>query len=221
MHHSLRLTRSLARRTVSDLVRRVYANLRLRSKLLFSFVLLTSCLTTATLLVVRRQAQGQAQHQIEQDTRNEILTFQTIQRQQQSVLARKADLIASLAFMRDGDSTAITDVSKDPWQADSCNLFVLADKTGAIVAVHPTNLSFSTATLQDLVTRSIQRADTTAWWFTGKNLYQVSLQSFYEQPATKQNLLGTVAVGRLIDERVAADFARIVSSDIAFIHDGQ
>lgn len=221
MHHSSRLFHSLPRRTLSDLVRRAYANLRLRTKLLFSFVLLTAGLTTATLLVVRHQAQGQAQHQIEQDTRNAILTFQTIQRQQQAVLARKADLIASLAFMRDGDPTAITDASKDPWQADSCNLFVLADKNGAIVAVPPTNSSFSTAALQDLVTRSIQRADTSAWWFAGKNLYQVSLQSFYEQPATKQNLLGTVAVGRLIDERVAADFARIVSSDIAFIHDGQ
>jgi signal transduction histidine kinase/CheY-like chemotaxis protein len=220
MHHSSRLFRSLPRRTLSHLVRRAYANLRLRTKLLFSFVLLTACLTTATLLVVRHQAQGQAQHQIEQDTRNAILTFQTIQRQQQAVLARKADLIASLAFMRDGDPTAITDASKDPWQADSCNLFVLADKNGAIVAVPPTNSSFSTAALRDLVTRSIQRADTSAWWFAGKNLYQVSLQSFYEQPATKQNLLGTVAVGRLIDERVAADFARIVSSDIAFIHDG-
>lgn len=221
MPYSLRLTRSLPRPTISNLVRRTYASLRLRTKLLVSFVLLTACLTSATLLVLRHEAQGQVQHQIEQDTQNAILTFQTIQHQQQSALARKADLIASLAFMRDGDSTAITDAGKDPWQSDSCNLFVLVDRNGAIVALHSTNSSLSAAAVQDLVTRSLQRADASTWWFTGRNLYQVSLQSFYAQPATKKNLLGTVAIGRLVDERVAADFARIASSDIAFLHGGQ
>ena len=96
----LRWVRSLLGRAVSDLVRGVPARLRLRTKLLFSFVLMTTCLTSITLLVLRREAQGQVQHQIEQDARNAILTFQTVQRQQQSALARKADLLASLAFMR-------------------------------------------------------------------------------------------------------------------------
>jgi hypothetical protein len=91
----------------------VHARLRLRTKLLFSVVLLTACLTSATLLVLWREAQGQVQHQIEQDARNAILTFQTVQRQQ-SALSRKADLLTSLAFMRYGDATAITDASEDP-----------------------------------------------------------------------------------------------------------
>ena len=47
------------------------------------------------------------------------------------------------------------------------------------------------------------------------------LQPFYEEPSTKKNLKGTVAVGRLIDERVAADFARIAASDVAFAYGGE
>ncbi|HEY1467880.1 MAG TPA: ATP-binding protein [Candidatus Acidoferrum sp.] len=47
------------------------------------------------------------------------------------------------------------------------------------------------------------------------------LQPFYEEPSTRKNLKGTVAVGRLIDERVAADFARIASSDVAFLYGGE
>ena len=217
----LRWTRSLPGRAVSDLVRHVHARLRLRTKLLFSFVLLTACLTSITLLVLRREAQGQVQHQIEQDTRNAILTFQTVQRQQQSALARKADLLASLAFMRDGDATAITDASEDPWQSEDSNLFVLAGKDGGVVALHSTNSSLSKAAAQTLVSHSTSRGETAAWWFTGGSLYQVVLQSFYEEPSTKKDLKGTVAVGRLIDGRVAADFARIAASDVAFAYGGE
>jgi signal transduction histidine kinase/ActR/RegA family two-component response regulator len=202
-------------------VRGVHARLRLRTKLLFSFVLLTTCLTSITLLVLRREVQGQVQHRIEQDARNAILTFQTVQRQQQSALARKADLLASLAFMRDGDATAITDAGEDPWQSDDCNLFVLAGEHGKIVAMHTTNSSLSTTEAQTLIWRSIRRGETNAWWFTAGSLYQVVLQPFYEDPSTKKNLKGTVAVGRLIDGRVAADFARIAASDVAFVYGGE
>ena len=154
-------------RAVSDLVRRAHGSLRLRTKLLFSFVLLTMGLTSATLLVLRRQAQEQVQRQIEQDTHNATLTFQTVLHQQRSALGRKADLLATLAYMRDGDAATITDVGEDPWQSDDCNLFVLAGKDGSIVALHSTSSSLSTTAVQSLVSRSIKRGDTTDWWFTG------------------------------------------------------
>ena len=205
-------------RAVSDLVRRAHLSLRLRTKLLFSFVLLTVGLTSATLLVLRRQAEEQVQRQIEKDTRNATLTFQAVLHQQRSALARKADLLANLAYMRDGDAATITDVGEDPWQSDDCNLFVLAGKDGSIVALHSTHSALSTSTVQNLISRSIKRGDADDWWFTGQSLYQVVLQPFYEEPSTNTNLLGTVAVGRLIDARVAADLARIASSDIAFLH---
>jgi len=59
------------------------ANLRLRTKLLLSFVLLSAGLTCATLLVVRRSAQVQMQHQVEQEARNATLTFQVMEHQHQ------------------------------------------------------------------------------------------------------------------------------------------
>jgi len=94
------------------------ANLRLRTKLLLSFVLLSAGLTCATLLVVRRSAQVQMQHQVEQDARNATLTFQVMEHQHQIALSRTADLLASLAYMRNGDATTIKDVSEDPWKSD-------------------------------------------------------------------------------------------------------
>ena len=147
-------------RTIWDPLRRIEEDLRLRTKLLLSFVLLTAGLTCATLLVVRSDAQARAQQQIERDARNAILTFQVVQRQQQMALTRKADLLAALAFMRNGDATAIKDVSDDPWQSDDCNLFVLADKSGKIVALHSTSPEFPLAAAQELLLRSFYRTET-------------------------------------------------------------
>src|SRR5260370_6843400 len=112
------------------------ANLRLRTKLLLSFVLLSTGLTCTTLLVVRRNAQAQMQHQIEQDARNATLMFQVVEQQHQMALSRKADLLASLAYMRNGDTTAIKDASEDPWRSDDCDMVALADNKGKVGALH-------------------------------------------------------------------------------------
>lgn len=192
------------------------ANLRLRTKLLLSFVLLTAGLTCATLFVVRQSAQVQVQHQVEQDARNAMLTFQVMERQQQMALSRKADLLASLAYMRNGDKTAIDDASEDPWKSDDCNMFALADKKGKIVSLHSTNPVFPIPVAEEMLRRSLSNGSTSGWWIDDKNVYQVVLQRFYEGAPAKGTLLGTVVVGRSMDARAAGEFGRITSSQILF-----
>ena len=168
---------------------------------------------------MRRIAQGQAMQQIEQDSRNAILTFQVVQQQHQIALSRKADLLASLAFMQNGDATAIDGASEDPWQSDECNLFVLADKKGKIVALDSTKWAFPRDAAQEMMLRSVSRGETSGWWFGGGNLYQVALTPFYSAnhgAPSEKNLQGFVVLGRLIDERDANDLGRIASVDIAF-----
>jgi signal transduction histidine kinase len=213
-------TRLLPGRSVADLLRHSTGTLRLRTKLLFSFIFLTAALTSLTLLVVRRNAQAQVEHQIELDSQNATLTIQAVHRQQKTSLSRKADLLASLAYMRNGDPTAIRDASEDPWQSDDCNLFVLANKNAKIVALHSTTSSLTIATAQEMVSRSINRGETSGWWFNGTSLYQVVLQPFYDNNARK-NLLGFVVVGRLISARAASDLAHITSTHIIFREAGK
>src|SRR6267378_3271979 len=191
-------------------------NLRLRTKLLLSFVLLSAGLTCATLLVVRRSAQVQMQHQIEQDARNATLMFQVMEHQHQTALGHKADLLASLAYMRNGDATAIEDASEDPWKSDDCNMFALADKKGRITALNSTTPAFSTAVAEEMLHRSLARGTTSAWWIDDRNVYQVVLQRFYDGPPVKSNLQGIAVVGRSMDTRAARDFGRISSSQIIF-----
>jgi len=191
-------------------------DLRLRTKLLLSFVLLTAGLTCGTLLVVRRNAEARAQQEVELNAEHATMTFQVVQRQQELALSRKADLLASLAFMRNGDATAIEEAGNDPWQSEDCNLFVLTDKDGRIVALHSTGPAFPEAAARTMLRRTLGRQEASGWWSSGKNLYQVALQPFYEDPLRKRNLQGYVVAGRLLDEQVVRDLAKIASSDVVF-----
>jgi len=132
--------------------------LRLRTKFLCSLVLVTAGLTCATLLLVRHNAQDREQREIQEDALNVIHTFQIVQHQHQVALTRKADLLASMALMRNGDATTIQEVSEDPWQSEECDLLVLADKNGRIVALHSGTWPFAVARAEELLGRSLKEA---------------------------------------------------------------
>jgi two-component system cell cycle sensor histidine kinase/response regulator CckA len=195
---------------------RSHTNLRLRTKLLLSLVLSTAALTSSTLLVVRHSAQSQAQRQIEQDARNAFLTIQAVQHQREMMLSHKADLLATLAYLRDGDATTVQDASQDPWQSGDCDLFALADRKGRIIALHTTSSRLSVADAEKLFRGSLKNDSSGGWWFAGRHLFQVVLQPYYEDEPRKGRLLGTVIVGRELDARGASDLGRISSSHLIF-----
>lgn len=190
--------------------------LRLRTKFLLSFVMVTAGLTCATLLIVRGNAQAQMQHQIEQDARNATLMFQVMEHQHLIALRRKADLLAELAYMRNGDPTAIEEASGDPWKSDDFNMFALADKKGKIVAVQSTTSDLPAAVAEEMLRESLKRGWMSGWWANDKNIYQVVLVPYYEGPSIKGNLLGTVVAGRAMDARAVSDLGRISSSQVIF-----
>jgi len=191
-------------------------DLRLRTKLLLWLVLFTAALTSATLLVVRHTVQAQVQRQIEEDARNAVLTIQAVQHQREMTLSRKADLLAILAHLRNGDATAIQDASEDPWQSGDCDLFALVDRKGKIVALHTTSLRFSLANAEELLRRSLKDDSGASWWFGGGQLFQVVLRPYYEDEPRKSRLLGAVIVGRELDARGASELGRISSSHLVF-----
>jgi two-component system, cell cycle sensor histidine kinase and response regulator CckA len=198
---------------------RILANMQLRTKFLFSLVLVTAGLTCATLLVVWHSARVQVQREMEDEARNAILAFQVVQQQHQIELSHKADLLATLAVMRNGDATTLQDVSEDPWQSENCDLFVLVDPGGKIVAMHTTAGVFPAANAEVMFRRSIA-SDTTGWWYSGTRLYQVVLQRFYADPPLNKTLLGTVIVGRGIDDREVSDLRRISANQVVLRYGG-
>jgi signal transduction histidine kinase/ActR/RegA family two-component response regulator len=217
----LRWNQATAVRALFGFLTKGQENLRLRTKLLLSFIVLTISLTSATLLVVHNNAEAHAQQQIEKDVQTSQATIRVMQRQQDKALSRRADLLASMAFMRNGDITTIEDAGNDPWQSDDCNLFLLTDASGKITAMHFSSPSLPMSDAQEMLARSIRKGESTGWWFGGRNLYQVVLQPFYEEPSRKQNLEGYVVIGRLVDDRAAKNLAKITNSGIIFRYGDQ
>jgi hypothetical protein len=189
--------------------------LRLRTKFMLSLAVVTAGLTWATLLIVRRTAEGRVQGEIREESQNAMMTFQVLQHGHLVALMRKADLLASLVTMRNGDPAAIEDVGRDPWHSDECDLLVLADAGGRIVALHTTMDEFPLATAQEALGHALKERNSTGWWYSGTRLYQVVLKPSYGGTPTKSNLLGTVIVGRGIDPE-ATELRRVSSSHVAF-----
>src|SRR5260370_14318066 len=101
----------------------------------------------------------QLQRQVEDEARNVILTFQVMQQERQIALSHKADLLATVASMRNGDVTTINDAGEDPWQAAGRDLLGLTDQNGRILAMHMTAGEFPNPTAEALLRRSPKEAD--------------------------------------------------------------
>jgi signal transduction histidine kinase/ActR/RegA family two-component response regulator len=182
---------------------------------MLSLAVVTAGLTWATLSIVRRTAEGRVEREIQEESQNAMMTFQVLQQGHLVALLRKADLLASLVTMRNGDPAAIEDVGKDPFHSDDCDLMVFSDDRGKILALHTTIDEFPLATAQDLLGGALKERHATGWWYSGTRLYQVVLKPVYAEAPTKGNLLGTVIVGRGIDPQ-ATELRRVSSSHVAF-----
>jgi len=190
--------------------------MKLRSKFLLSLVLVIATMTGGTLLAVRQSMQAQAQRQVEEDARNSILTFQVMEQQRRLVLSRKAELLATLAYMRNGDPSVIHDVSHDPWQSEECDLFALVDSKGKITALQSRIADFPADVASESIRELVRGAGTVDWWVNGKRVYQVVVKRFFKDPPINSVQMGEVIVGREIDPARAKELGRILSSEVVF-----
>src|SRR2546430_549562 len=197
----------------------------LRGSFLFSLVLVILVMTFCTLLAVRQLIEVRAERQTAQDAQNSLLTFQVMSRQQHMALSRKAELLATLTFLRAGETTAIREASHDPWQSEDCDLFALTDRAGKITALETRGeappsasneaignlLRASNATLADDT-----RKPTLDWWINGDRLYQIVVSPVGPDRRTGRPSSGQVIVGHNLDAARVKEFAHILSADLVF-----
>lgn len=207
--------------TVRDGIYKVAAGFKLRTKFLISFVLITTLLMCVTLLVVGHEARTQIDQQIEQQSSRTILMFQVMEHQHEIALNHKAELLADSAAMRNGDPTAVSSASDDPWQSEDCNLFLMTDASGNVVASHTTEGEFPAADAERQLQEMLKRHASSGWWVSGTQLYHVVLHPVVATPGQGGQPLGTVVVGREIDAGVVSELRRISSSEVAFRNGNQ
>src|SRR5438128_3927058 len=198
------------------------SRLRLQTKFLLSMLLISAGLTCTSLLLVRRSVRKQVKKEIFADLQNSVSTFQNFQRERELSLSRSAELLADLptlrALMTTQHAVTIQDASAEQWRLAGSDIFVLADRAGRVAALHTTSQGFTREMAQASLNTSFSQAAASHWWYGAQHLYEVCLKPIYFGPATENRLLGFLAIGYEIDDRVASQVSRIAASQVAFYY---
>lgn len=196
--------------------------LRMRTKFLLSMLLISAGLTCMSLLLVRSSVQKQIKKGIFADLQNSVTTFQNFQRDRELTLTHSAELLADLpnlrALMTTEHEATIQDASKDLWRLAGSDIFVLADRTGRVVALHTASPGLQRDMAQEALAASLTQEGPEHWWFGGQHLYEVFLKPVYFGPAAEDRSLGFLVIGYEIDDRVASQVSRIAASQVAFYY---
>jgi len=192
----------------------------LRGKFLLSLGFISALLTWTMLLLVQHRVSLQARDGIARDLRNSVESFQNLQQQRESMLERSAALLATLpplkALMTSQDAATIRDASTMFWELAGSQLFVLADRSGNVAAIHTAMPGFTEAEAQKSISRSLASGEPRTWWFGDGHLFEVFLQRIYFGAPDDETPIGILAVGYEIDSEVASGISRVASSEVAF-----
>jgi signal transduction histidine kinase len=193
---------------------------RLRTKFLLSMLLILAALTSASLLLVRRRVEQQLRRQIAQDLRNSVATFQNVQRLRVLSLRRSAQLLADLpisrALMTTAHAATIQDASRELWTVAGTDLLVLSNRTGEIMGIHSSAPGVDLAAAQASMRHSLAREQTEYWWRWDNHVYEIAIQPIYFGAPAENRVLGFLAVGYEIDDRVARELSQVAASQVAF-----
>ncbi len=197
--------------------------LRMRTKLLLSLLSVSAGLTFLSLFVVQRAVQSQAKKEISTQLQNSIGTFQSFQRERGRTLDRSAALLADLpdlrALMTTQHQATIQDASEGVWKLAGSDLFLLADQTGKIVALHTTSPGFTSEMAQPFLQAPLDKQG--QWWVGGSHLYEVFARPIYFGPSSEDHVLGFLAVGYEINDVTASEISRVAGGHVAFYFGNQ
>jgi signal transduction histidine kinase len=198
----------------------VLANLSLRTKFLLSTILVITGLTGAALLVVRQTVQDHARQELTASAHSSLIIFEMLERQRQVLMSRKADLLATSAFLSDDDASSFTDSTNNPLDTSQADLMALANANGKILALHTVHSNLRAQALEPLLQSTLAKNHTSDWWYAQGSLYQVEVQSIRSLGNDAPAQRSTVIVGQEFDDRSVRDLAHLLSSEVALRYDG-
>lgn len=183
-------------------------------------LLILSALTSTSMLLVRRRVEQQLRHQILQDLRNSIATFQNVQRLRVLSLQQSAQLLANLpisrALMTTFHAPTIQDASRELWKVAGTDLLVLANRDGTIMGIQSSAAAVDHHVAQESMLQSLAQNQTEYWWMAGNHVYEVAIQPIYFGAPAENRVLGFLAVGYEIDDRFARELSQVAASQAAF-----
>ncbi len=192
--------------------------LRLRTQFLLATIAVLSGLTAASLLVVRRSMQREVQRQTVEAAGASVRAFQRVEHEQGAELVRTASLLSELptlkALMTTEDAATIQDASAEFWALSGSDLFILANPSGRVKAVHTTAPALTSTSAERLVAIRERLAET-GWLLDGGNVFRVVSHPIVAGAGAETHVLGSVTIGARIDTVVAQQIGRFSATEIA------
>src|ERR1700676_1997132 len=192
--------------------------LRLKTQLLISTLLIICALTGAILLIVRHTVRSEIDEQVREGTVASVDAFQAVQQERELELSRTAAMLSQLptlkALMSTQHAPTIQDGSFPFWQVAGSDLFLLADPAGHVQGLHVTRPGLNSTMAEGDLARSVKEGDTAAWWYAAERLYWVFFRTITAGAGSNAKQLGLVAIGYEVDSTVAKDLARVSDSKI-------
>jgi signal transduction histidine kinase/CheY-like chemotaxis protein len=156
------------------------------------------------------------------DVRTSVGTFEVFQKQRDDAFTSSARLLANLPNVKalmTTDERTIQDASEDTYRQSGADLLVLADRSGHVEGLRNSDSSLTAQDAEQLLRGSIERGQTSDWWYSGGHLYRVWIQKILAGPEPDQILVGVLALGDRIDDKAARDFSAVSAGDVAFFHE--
>jgi signal transduction histidine kinase len=192
--------------------------MRLRTQLLLAMLCVSTVLTSASLLLIRRSVRSNVRSQTQQGIAASVRAFERIERQQQEELSRTAALLAELptlkALMTTEHAATIQDASTVFWNLANSDAMVLATTDARVMAVHATAPGLTTAVAAAKVNGSIAGHESSAWWLDGDQLYRFVVQPIIAGSGDQRQALGYLFVGRRVSATFAQELGHFTASDI-------
>jgi signal transduction histidine kinase len=198
--------------------------LRLRSQLFIAASLIILVLTASLLFFIRHTVNAEIRKQVRDGTQESIRAFENVQRQREVQLSRAAAMLADLptlkALMSTEHAPTIQDGSETFWKLVGSDLFVLAKPDKEVVALHMTKSSWSVATAQRDLNRSLDQGEDASWWYDDGQLYWAFLHPITSGEGSTTQELGMLAIGYQVDSAVAQQLSIAAVNQIALATNG-
>lgn len=199
--------------------------LHLKTQLLISTLLIISALTGAMLLIVRHTVRAEIDDQVRDSVAASVRAFESVQNQRQDQLSRTTAMLAELptlkALMTTHHAPTIRDGSLPFWQLAGSDLFLLADPTGEIMALHAKKSGLNGADVEQDLTRSLEGSGDAAWWYADDQLYWAFIRPITAGSGSDTKELGALAIGYQVDSTVAEQLALVAGGKIVLVTAGK
>jgi signal transduction histidine kinase len=199
--------------------------LPMRTTLLIALLALSFGLTVASLLVIRMTVQRQIEESLALDLSHSVSTFTNLQRQQREALSHSSALVADLpslkALMTTGDRRTIEDGGAEFWKVSGSDLFALSGPSGELIAEYARWPVMTAGALQPAFNEGLRHVGQARTIEVSGRLFETIVQPLYFGSNEHGTVLGYVAMGNAIDQRLAREVREASAADVAFAAEGR